>query len=66
MPSFACHASLEDRSVFVSGGGLIEAAKAAVIGVPRGLARDLGPDGIRLNSITPDRISWSMGEGCSR
>jgi len=30
-----------------------QAAKAAVIGMTRGLARDLGPDKIRLNSITP-------------
>lgn len=34
-----------------------EAAKAAVIGMTRGLARDLGPDRIRLNSITP---GWIM------
>jgi len=34
-----------------------EAAKAAVIGMTRGLARDLGPDGIRLNSVTP---GWIM------
>jgi len=34
-----------------------QAAKAAVIGLTRGLARDLGPDRIRLNSITP---GWIM------
>lgn len=34
-----------------------EATKAAVIGLTRGLARDLGPDGIRLNAITP---GWIM------
>jgi NAD(P)-dependent dehydrogenase (short-subunit alcohol dehydrogenase family) len=34
-----------------------EAAKAAVIGLTRGLARDLGPDKIRLNAITP---GWIM------
>ncbi len=34
-----------------------QAAKAAVIGMTRGLARDLGPDNIRLNSITP---GWIM------
>jgi len=34
-----------------------QAAKAAVIGMSRGLARDLGPDRIRLNSITP---GWIM------
>jgi NAD(P)-dependent dehydrogenase (short-subunit alcohol dehydrogenase family) len=34
-----------------------EAAKAAVIGMTRGLARDLGTDKIRLNAITP---GWIM------
>lgn len=34
-----------------------QAAKAAVIGMTRGLARDLGGDKIRLNSITP---GWIM------
>jgi NAD(P)-dependent dehydrogenase (short-subunit alcohol dehydrogenase family) len=34
-----------------------QAAKAATIGMTRGLARDLGPDGIRLNAITP---GWIM------
>ena len=34
-----------------------QAAKAATIGMTRGLARDLGADKIRLNSITP---GWIM------
>lgn len=34
-----------------------QAAKAAVIGMTRGLARDLGGDGIRLNAVTP---GWIM------
>jgi len=34
-----------------------QAAKAAVIGMTRGLARDLGVDGIRLNAVTP---GWIM------
>ena len=34
-----------------------QAAKAAVIGMTRGLARDLGPDKIRLNAIPP---GWIM------
>jgi D-xylose 1-dehydrogenase len=34
-----------------------QAAKAAVIGMTRGLARDLGPNKIRLNTITP---GWIM------
>lgn len=36
-----------------------QAAKAAVIGMTRGLARDLGRDGIRLNSVMP---GWIMTE----
>lgn len=34
-----------------------QAAKAAAVGMTRGLARDLGPDKIRLNTITP---GWIM------
>ena len=34
-----------------------EAAKAAVVGMSRGLARDLGPDNIRVNIVTP---GWIM------
>lgn len=34
-----------------------EGAKAAVVGMTRGLARDLGVDGIRLNIVTP---GWIM------
>jgi D-xylose 1-dehydrogenase len=36
-----------------------QAAKAAVIGMTRGLARDLGPDAIRVNSVMP---GWIMTE----
>ena len=35
------------------------AAKSAVVGLTRGLARDLGPDNIRVNSIAP---GWIMTE----
>ncbi|HYC65809.1 MAG TPA: SDR family oxidoreductase [Reyranellaceae bacterium] len=36
-----------------------QAAKAAVVGMTRGLARDLGPDKIRLNIVVP---GWIMTE----
>jgi NAD(P)-dependent dehydrogenase (short-subunit alcohol dehydrogenase family) len=48
--SVSYHTMTADLSVY-------QAAKAAVIGMTRGLARDLGPHKIRLNSITP---GWIM------
>jgi NAD(P)-dependent dehydrogenase (short-subunit alcohol dehydrogenase family) len=48
--SVSYHAMTAKLSVY-------QAAKAAVIGMTRGLARDFGPDKIRLNSITP---GWIM------
>jgi len=48
--SVSYHAMTPKLSVY-------QAAKAAVIGMTRGLARDFGPDKIRLNSITP---GWIM------
>ena len=43
--------------VMTSNLSVYQAAKAAVIGMTRGLARDLGGDQIRLNAITP---GWIM------
>jgi NAD(P)-dependent dehydrogenase (short-subunit alcohol dehydrogenase family) len=48
--SVSYHAMAPKLSVY-------EGAKAAVVGMTRGLARDLGPDKIRLNIITP---GWIM------
>lgn len=48
--SISYHTMTADLSVY-------QAAKAATIGMTRGLARDLGGDKIRLNSITP---GWIM------
>ncbi|CAN5909870.1 SDR family oxidoreductase [soil metagenome] len=48
--SVSYHAMAPQLSVY-------EAAKAAVVGMTRGLARDLGPDNIRLNIVTP---GWIM------
>jgi NAD(P)-dependent dehydrogenase (short-subunit alcohol dehydrogenase family) len=48
--SVSYHAMTPKLSVY-------QAAKAAVIGMTRGLARDFGADRIRLNSITP---GWIM------
>jgi D-xylose 1-dehydrogenase len=48
--SVSYHTMTADLAVY-------QAAKAAVIGLTRGLARDLGPFKIRLNAITP---GWIM------
>jgi len=48
--SISYHTMTADLSVY-------QAAKAATIGMTRGLARDLGKHGIRLNAITP---GWIM------
>jgi D-xylose 1-dehydrogenase len=48
--SVSYHTMTADLAVY-------QAAKAAVIGMTRGLARDLGPGKIRLNAITP---GWIM------
>jgi D-xylose 1-dehydrogenase len=48
--SVSYHAMAPKLSVY-------EGAKAAVVGMTRGLARDLGPDNIRLNIVTP---GWIM------
>ena len=48
--SVSYHAMAPNLSVY-------EAAKAAVVGMTRGLARDLGPDRIRVNIVTP---GWIM------
>jgi D-xylose 1-dehydrogenase len=48
--SVSYHTMTADLAVY-------QAAKAAVIGMTRGLARDLGADKIRLNAITP---GWIM------
>jgi NAD(P)-dependent dehydrogenase (short-subunit alcohol dehydrogenase family) len=45
----------------ISGGGfpVYTTAKASVLGLTRGLARDLGPHNIRVNTVTP---GWVMTE----
>ncbi|MGR6316956.1 SDR family oxidoreductase [Micromonospora soli] len=43
-------------SIGMSGGAHYTAAKAALVGFTRSLARELGPAGIRVNVISPGRI----------
>jgi NAD(P)-dependent dehydrogenase (short-subunit alcohol dehydrogenase family) len=53
--------NLGSISWHISGGGyaVYTTAKAAVSGLTRGLARDLGPHNIRVNTVTP---GWVMTE----
>jgi NAD(P)-dependent dehydrogenase (short-subunit alcohol dehydrogenase family) len=53
--------NIGSTSWHISGGGypVYTTTKAAVSGLTRGLARDLGPFGIRVNTVTP---GWVMTE----
>ncbi len=48
-----------DRMPF-AGGSIYAMSKAAVAGLTRGLARDLGPDGITVNCIQPGPVATDM------
>jgi NAD(P)-dependent dehydrogenase (short-subunit alcohol dehydrogenase family) len=47
----------------ILGGPHYSAAKAGVLGLTRAMARELGPDNIRVNSITPGLISTDISKG---
>ena len=48
-----------DRMPF-AGGGVYAMTKAAVAGLTRGLARDLGPRGITVNTVQPGPVDTDM------
>ncbi|HVM83813.1 MAG TPA: 3-oxoacyl-ACP reductase family protein [Candidatus Binatia bacterium] len=48
-----------ERVPFV-GGGLYAMSKAAVVGLTRGWARDLGPRGITINNVQPGPVDTDM------
>ena len=48
-----------DRMPF-AGGGVYSMTKAAVAGLTRGLARDLGPRGITVNNVQPGPVETDM------
>ena len=47
----------------ILGGPHYSAAKAGVLGLARAMARDLGADSIRVNSITPGLIQTDISKG---
>ena len=47
----------------IFGGPHYSAAKAGVLGLARAMAREFGPEGIRVNSITPGLIETDITQG---
>jgi NAD(P)-dependent dehydrogenase (short-subunit alcohol dehydrogenase family) len=47
----------------ILGGPHYSAAKAGVLGLVRAMAREFGPDGIRVNSVTPGLIATDIIKG---
>lgn len=47
----------------ILGGPHYSAAKAGVLGLTRAMARELGPDNIRVNAITPGLIATDISKG---
>ena len=43
-----------------AGGGVYAMSKAAIVGLTRGLARDLGPCGITINNVQPGPVDTDM------
>jgi NAD(P)-dependent dehydrogenase (short-subunit alcohol dehydrogenase family) len=62
--SIICISSVSaQRGGGILGGPHYSAAKAGVLGLARAMARELGPDAVRVNSITPGLIETDISKG---
>ena len=62
--AIVCMSSVSaQRGGGIFGGPHYSAAKAGVLGLAKAMARELGPDGIRVNSITPGLIQTDITGG---
>lgn len=62
--SIACMSSVSaQRGGGILGGPHYSAAKAGVLGLARAIARELGPDGIRVNCVAPGLVQTDIMAG---
>lgn len=62
--SIACMSSVSaQRGGGIFGGPHYSAAKAGVLGLAKAMARELGPSGVRVNSVTPGLVDTDITGG---
>jgi NAD(P)-dependent dehydrogenase (short-subunit alcohol dehydrogenase family) len=62
--SIACMSSVSaQRGGGIFGGPHYSAAKAGVLGLAKAMAREFGPDGIRVNCVTPGLVATDITSG---